>query len=127
MANEPRSLASQIEGLRSLQPGWDGYSASPINEDRIKDALGLLGRVPGLSMPGARAVPMSFGRLQIELAKGDREVELEFGKSGEIHFLAWSKRSGVGKEGRYSVMSDSVTCALLVWLEGGAEHGKVGG
>lgn len=78
---ETTGLAAKLDELRTLQPGWDGHGAPPIDERAIvtahrfgahfdRDYMGI--------------TPTSLGGIQLEWHRDGYDIELEIASSGHL-------------------------------------------
>lgn len=71
-----RRLVGEIEGFRTLQPGWNSYRAPRISDVAINAALELVGIVARRHAPLPSAAPMPFGGVSRTWDRpGDLEVQ----------------------------------------------------
>lgn len=77
----------RIEKLKALQPNWDSYGSPPVQPAAAQAAVQVLYAAQADYCPPPRIVPVPGGGLQIEWARGSRELEIEMLPDGSIEFL----------------------------------------
>src|SRR5947209_3981088 len=60
------AIVDQLEALRKLVPGWDGYRAAPINTTIIDAAQAFVHRLTDSLAPRPLVVPLPSGAVQLE-------------------------------------------------------------
>ncbi len=111
------AVTSQIQGLRGLAPGWDGYSAPRIDEAIVDAALKLVQELAPHIAPRPRVVPLSSGGLQFEWqAANGQSLELEFEDDSTIHYLRWHQAAGIEDEAFLSVDEVEEIEQLIKWF-----------
>jgi hypothetical protein len=100
--------------LSAMKAGWDGYRSPAIGQAAIAGALNVLGMLEGLALPKPHVSPVAGGGIQIEWEKGDKELELEFARTGALAYL---KADPAGEEeGALAPGHRHKLWTLLVWL-----------
>jgi hypothetical protein len=110
-------LREQLDLLRGLQTGWDGYQAPPPARDII-DAVGrFINEVLSSHfVPRPTVVPTMSGGVQLEWHKGTRSLELEFESSDRIHYLRWDPQREIEDEEFIRVDDRSQADMLIRWF-----------
>jgi hypothetical protein len=109
-------VEGEIERLRRLEAGWDGYGALPVHADIIQAAKALVrGLSPNIA-PRPRVVPLSSGGLQIEWTAGNVALELEFESPFVIRYLKWNPTAGEPEEQTVPVGESDQVEALIRWF-----------
>jgi len=83
------SVVEQLNDLRRLRFGWDGYRGAPISKEIITAAIAMINALDDHIAPRPRVVPTTSGGLQLEWNRPDRALELEFEKRDMVHYLRW--------------------------------------
>ena len=73
---------ADLDHLRALQPGWDGYEGLPPTAQALTRAELLLARLAGTPLAGPSCVPNPDGGLQLEWAVSSLYIELGIGPTG---------------------------------------------
>jgi len=122
---DQRAIAvRRIERLARLKDDWNGYGAKPFSLDLIAAVEAFVTALPGYlfepvgdEVAGVApfAVAVANGSIQLEWHVGERILELEFGKSGEIGYLQWWPQEGVEDEASYPASDTARSVALIEW------------
>jgi hypothetical protein len=105
-----------LNNLKDLERGWDGYGAEPISLSVIARASKFIATF-GNSFGGApQIVPMTKGRLQFEWHQGNRSLEVEIGDSSEIHYLKWDSDLDLAEEDVASISDKETVQDILAWF-----------
>jgi len=110
------SVSSLIEGLKSLDRGWNGYGAEPIDPMIIGAARWFADSILGGEISPPQVVPMTRGRLQLEWHRGNRSLELEFESPTSIRYLQYDSDRGVEEEDITSPDDTARLMGLLRWF-----------
>lgn len=132
---DQRTIAlRRIERLARLKDDWNGYGAKPFDIELIAAVKAFVTALPGhLFEPVGEdvagvapfAVAVASGSIQLEWHVGDRLLELEFEKSGEIGYLQWWPQKGVEDEASYPASDTARSVALIEWaLHGNSADGR---
>lgn len=97
-SDETAKTIESLENLRILATNWSGYGDIPIDGQLIAEAKQVVHSVASSFASQPKIVPMSKGRLQMEWHKGNRSLELEFEKPGQLHFLKWDPENSTEEE-----------------------------
>lgn len=81
------AILNKLAGYLSLPAGWDRQNASQISENSVQVAIGLISLFRELNLPMPSLVPLSSGGLQFEWHKGEKDLEVEIRRSGNIVVL----------------------------------------
>lgn len=84
-----KSLKDQLLHFRMLKLGWDSYGALKINPLIIDECQKFIDRIPENLIQYTMVFPVSSGTIQIEINKGNKELELEFVSTTTIEYLQW--------------------------------------
>ena len=76
-----------LDALKSLEEGWDSYSAQPPNATAIENAKRLVLASARASMLPDRIEPSAMGGVGITFSRDRREVVVEFYNGGTAHAL----------------------------------------
>ena len=109
------SISERIEALRSLETGWNGYGAGPIDPGAIEAAKRFAAAIPG-EVAEPQVVPMTWGRLQLEWHRGNRSLELEFETPTAVHYLKFDPDRGVEEEDILAADDTGRLIGLLDWF-----------
>jgi len=128
---DQRTIAlRRIERLARLKDDWNGYGAKPFSPDLIAAVKAFVAALSGhlfepvgdeVAGVAPFAVAVANGSIQLEWHVGDRILELEFEKSGEIGYLRWWPQEGVEDEASYPASDTAKSVALIEW----AIHGNI--
>ncbi len=78
----------KLESLKSLQNGWDSYSAAPPCRVAIQNAkAALVHEADRLETSPERVEPSAIGGVGVTFLAGNREVVIEFYNKGTAHAL----------------------------------------
>lgn len=131
---DSRAIAlRRIERLARLKDDWNGYGAKPFSPELIAAVKGFVTALPDrLFEPSDEevggvapfAVAVANGSIQLEWHMGDRILELEFEKSGEIGYLQWWPQEGVEDEASYPASDTARSVALIEWALHGNSSGR---
>jgi len=108
-------LASELDRLRHLRAGWDGYRAATIDTAVLDAARALIFRLPVHFAPRPHVVPLSSGGLQLEWSSGQVALELEFESPAIIRYLKWNPEAGQPEENTVAVTDDDRIEDLIRW------------
>lgn len=127
---DQRAIAlRRIERLARLKDDWNGYGAKPFSRELIAAVKAFVTALPdhlfepfGDEVVGVApfAVAVANGSIQLEWHIGDRILELEFEKSGEVGYLQWWPQKGVEDEASYPASDTARSVVLIEW----ALHGN---
>lgn len=110
-------LHQELNRLATLPDNWDGYDASPINENCIATARRLVKSLAGAT-PRPRVVPLSTGGVQFEWDKGGRSLEIGVDAPDEINYLKFDPASEIEECGSVASEDPSAIRSLIMWLYG---------
>jgi hypothetical protein len=112
-------VVGELDRLKTLETGWDGYRATPIEPNLVEAAKAFVGTLPIDTIATPLVVPMTRGRLQFEWHKGARSLEMEFEKPGAIHYLKTDSDTGEEDEDEISLEEKERLMGLLKWFSRG--------
>lgn len=98
----PSEIKGRMEKLTRLQNNWDGYGASSVNRQVVKNATTFLKTLQnnGLKLPSSDDVYATpYGSIVIELYNNYGLVSLEIGNQQVGYFTDYRGRSNWGSEG----------------------------
>jgi hypothetical protein len=101
----PAWLQPTIQSFRDLlqmPPNWDGYAASQMDEQIVRQALLLLAEVMENDAPPPSVVPLSDGGVQVEWHRHGRNLEIEFPADEPPAFCYYEDNSEIECEGQVS-------------------------
>jgi hypothetical protein len=104
----------RVVELSTMAVGWDGYRSPPVGAPAISEALNLLSKLEGLALPTPHIAPVPGGGIQIEWARANKELEIDFRRDGTMGYLK-VESSGEDSEGMLT-FQDPKLLSLLVWL-----------
>ncbi len=93
LANLRKSLKAVVEIL-SLKPGWNSYSAKPIEPGNAVRAIELLAAFVGPDIPAPTLVPTVRGGIQLEWHNQRGNIEIYIESPSDVRFFAESVQSG---------------------------------
>ncbi len=108
-----REVIDRIEGLRTLEAGWNSYRAGRIEKDARARAIRFIGSLPNLGrpVPPPAVAPTPNGGVALHWDAGDREVDIIFLSRGGEYSVALRKSDEVLAEGlvdRVDLLKDVV-------------------
>jgi hypothetical protein len=109
-------VARELDLLRRLQAGWDGYRAAPIRAEIIDAARAFVFGLSENIAPRPRVVPLASGALQLEWVAGEVALELEFESPDIIHYLRWDPETNVADENTLAMAEREPVEALIKWF-----------
>ena len=112
-------VQSDLDSLRFLLPGWDGYGAPAVDSSVIEAAKSFIAALPADVAPRPRVVPMSNATLQLEWHRGPKSLELEFESPTSIRYLKWFPEEGIEQEASIPAARIDVLAGLLLWFVNG--------
>jgi hypothetical protein len=117
-ANRPMSQTflksvEAVADLLSLPPGWNSYSAKPIEHQSATQAIRLLAEFLKPSTPLPSVVPTVRGGIQLEWHTKGANVEIYIESSNEVSFFAEEAGSGKSSDVPLSGHENE----LMSWLE----------
>ena len=77
----------KLHGMKSLAPGWNGYSAPPPSETAISTARSFLSSLEREHFEPTRVAPSAVGGVGITHEKKKRRAYVEFFNGGEVCVL----------------------------------------
>lgn len=98
----PSEIKRRMEKLARLQNNWDGYGASSVNRQVVKNATTFLRTLQnnGLQLPSSDDVYATpYGSIVMELYNKYGLVSLEIGEQQVGYFTDYRGRSNWGSEG----------------------------
>jgi hypothetical protein len=113
--DKPLSLA-QLDRLRDLSEGWNGYGAPVIDRITIEAAKQFVNDLPDDAITTPLVVPMTRGRLQFEWHRGNRSLELEFENPRRINYLKVDDDTGVEEEDSLYLWQARELFELIHWF-----------
>ena len=98
-ANRPMSptflrSVEAVADLLSLPPGWNSYSAKPIDHQSARQAIQLLAEFLKPNTPPPSVVPTVRGGIQLEWHTRGADVEIYIESPNEVSFFAEEAGSG---------------------------------
>jgi hypothetical protein len=103
----------QLEELRRLEPGWDGYKGLPVSLENAWFALRMLEATCRVNTPSPQIVPGASGDLQMEWHTVHGDVELLV--RGPNSVRAWYCVAGTETDGvEVELTNDFTTVAEWV-------------
>jgi hypothetical protein len=108
-------VAAELDRLRHLSGGWDGYHSRPIDPGIVEAARTLVFQLPPDIAPRPRVVPLASGTLQFEWGNDEVALELEFESPTTIRFLKWNPAAGDPQEDTMPVADQEGIEALVRW------------
>jgi hypothetical protein len=117
-ANHPLSptVLKSVEAvvdLLSLPPGWNSYSARPIEHQSAKQAIQLLAEYLKPGTPPPSVVPTVRGGIQLEWHTAGADLEIYIESPNEVSFFAEETGSGQSSD----VPLSGHEHQLISWLE----------
>ena len=109
-------VIQQLERLKSLESGWDGYAAEAIDGSTILAAQLFVANLEDELPAMPKVVPMTRGRLQLEWHSGPRSLELEFESPSQVHYLKWDSSVNVEEEDLVPAVDRSKLLELIQWF-----------
>lgn len=109
-------VAAELDRLRHLQTGWDGYHAPVVNQAVIDAARNFIFDIPQNIVPRPRVVPLASGSLQFEWTSGDVALELEFESPTIIRYLKWNPSVGQPEEETVPLNAREELEEILRWF-----------
>lgn len=91
-------IKASLERLTKLEKGWDGRGGIPFNYQTYLSALEVVSALVDVIKIKPKVVPSTDGRAQLEFAKGDKELELEFVDKDTIRYLLWDPKNNITEE-----------------------------
>lgn len=82
-----RAVISDLFKTQAMAANWDGYGSPPPSRTLINKAVGLMARLNFDETIQGRVIALEGGGVQIECAKGDREVHFSFFPEGTVEYL----------------------------------------
>jgi hypothetical protein len=113
--DKPLSLA-QLDRLRDISEGWNGYGAQVIDRITIEAAKQFINDLPDDAITTPLVVPMTRGRLQFEWHRGNRSLELEFENPRRINYLKVDDDTGVEEEDSLYLWQARELFELIHWF-----------
>jgi hypothetical protein len=80
--------AREVVDLLKLKPGWNSYSAKPVDPGNVKQAIEILARFPEAGSPSPAVVPTVRGGIQLEWHASGINLEIYIESPDEISFFA---------------------------------------
>ncbi len=105
--------AEAVAELLSLPPGWNSYSARPIEHQSAKQAIQFLAEYLKPSTPPPSVVPTVRGGIQLEWHTRGANLEVYIESQNEVSFFA--EETGSGKSS--DVPLSGHEHELISWLE----------
>ena len=79
------STLSRIDDMRTIDDGWNGYSAPAPSALAINNARQFVNELYGVGTTAMRVAPSAIGGVGITLSKGEKSVYVEFYNDGSIY------------------------------------------
>lgn len=102
-----------VVDLLSLPPGWNSYSARPIEHQSAKQAIQLLAEYLKPGTPPPSVVPTVRGGIQLEWHTAGANLEIYIESPNEVNFFAEETGSGQSSD----VPLSGHEHQLISWLE----------
>jgi hypothetical protein len=103
-------VASRLNHVCALRPGWDGYRGLPTCFDVAEFASALLQRVCKPHTPAPAIVPLPSGGLQIEWHHRDAQIELSIRAPYDVE--VWMADPRTDPEGEEAHLTNDFTSIL---------------
>jgi hypothetical protein len=87
-------FCDRLDALRTLDDGWDSYSAPAPNTTAIENAKGLVNEAGALDTTPERVEPSAMGGVGVTFSAADREAVIEFYNNGTAHALFSDETTG---------------------------------
>jgi len=110
------AVVAQLNALRQLAEGWDGYHGCAINHAIVDAAIAVIQRLKPHLAPRPRIVPLTSGGLQLEWNTPVRSLELEFETTSTIHYLRWQPSAQIEDEDVIAADDTPKVEALIGWF-----------
>ncbi len=110
------SILAQLDRLKDLPKGWNGYGAQKIDEITIEAAMQFVNDIPKDAIATPLVVPMTGGRLQFEWHRGNRSLQFEFKDPRRIQYLKADDDVGIEEESSLFVWQAYEILRLLHWF-----------
>jgi hypothetical protein len=88
------SFCDSLDALKTLEDGWDSYSAPAPSHAAIENAKALANEADTLHTTPERVEPSAMGGVGVTFSAGEREVVIEFYNSGTAHALFSDEATG---------------------------------
>jgi hypothetical protein len=98
MSSTFRKSVEAVADLLSLPPGWNSYSAKPIDHQNARQAIRLLAEFLKPNTPPPSVVPTVRGGIQLEWHTGGVNVEIYIESQDDVSFFAEEAGSGNSSE-----------------------------
>lgn len=108
-------LRTKLKEFEGLPQNWDTYGSQQIQERAIEVAKALLTDLAKFSLPEPQLFPVSGGGVQVELASGGRELEIELMPNGSIQYLMVSPDGSMFEAAMPNYDLESIS-GLVAWL-----------
>jgi hypothetical protein len=109
-------IAGELDRLRHLDAGWDGYRAIQIAPRIIDAARTFVFAIPENIAPRPSVVPLINGTLQLEWVEGEKSLEFEFEDENTVHFLQWDPANNTAEEDSFDVGDLAKAESLIRWF-----------
>lgn len=113
--NEPSTLwklLSTFHQLAQLPPGWDSYSAQPLNSITVKRSLNLFPLLLSDEIPDPTLVPTADGGVQFEWHRFGVDVEIKVPPSGPVSYAITDLETGEEREAEGTLDIDLILGVL---------------
>jgi hypothetical protein len=95
-ANEEKQSKwlAELDALRTLDDGWDSYSAPAPHSTAIENAKTLLSEADKLGLTAEHVEPSAMGGVGVTFCTNSHEVVIEFYNRGTAHALFSNEMTG---------------------------------
>lgn len=77
----------ELDKMRRIEHGWDGYGAPAPSDAAILNAEGFMSHLQKKNLNPSRVAPSVVGGVGITRKKGKRRVYVEFFNDGQVYAL----------------------------------------
>lgn len=106
-------LATELQELISLRPGWDGGRANSITSKAVYGAVLVLSALLDAESEPPQFFPLPSGGIHLEWLVGGDEVEIDIDDRGAANVLAESASGEVIADGPLDPMQQTGTAAEI--------------
>lgn len=87
LGDAKKQVLSKLFEKKVLPTNWDGYGSPPPPGRLVDMAAYLVGRLEIDDLSSAEVIALEGGGIQVELAKGQKELQVTFFPEGGIEYL----------------------------------------